>query len=268
MRKKALLGGLLILTATLFTQQSCRKNEVDKDTQSSIDYSVAESGYSGVLPVINQIGIDEDGVNRTGSSCATITVAAGDTANFPNQPVTLRIDYGTGCSDFDGRIRSGILLATFNDKFSETGASVVVELMDYRVNGIQYKGTMTLRNNGNDSYSSAVADGECLASDWKILYDGESSVSWINGLSTPDDPSDDVFEYTNDSEITNREGKKSVIETISPLIKRNDCKYIQRGILNVTPEGLATRSFDFGNTGCDNLAQITINGNTFQFELK
>lgn len=266
--KKAFIKGALAITAMMFIIVSCKKKEVDKDTQSSVDFSLAESGYSGVLPAVNQIGIDEEGVNKA-NTCATVTIESGDTATFPANPVTLRIDYGTsGCVDYDGRLKQGILFVTFHDVFTNQGAQVDITFDNFFVNAIRYEGSMTLIHNGNYSYTQTVTNGQCTASDWEILYDGTSTYDWVGGLGTPEDPTDDEFHYTNNSTCTNRRGENFTVTTDAPIVKRNSCKWIQSGVLNVAPDGKAVRTFDFGNNTCDEFATVTINGNTFEFEMQ
>lgn len=255
----------VLLTTTLIV--SCSKREVDKDTQSSVDFGVAEAGYSGVLPVVNQIGIDEDGLNKA-STCATITyLNPQDTVGNNNWPITIEVDFGTGCIDHDGKLKQGKIVAVFHDRFSNQGAQVDVSLSNFKVNGIEYRGSLTLKNNGNRNYSSTVADGQCIGDNWNIQYTGTSTLTWLAGHTTPSDPNDDMFEYTNNSNCVNREGRTFDVVTITPLLKTDACEYITQGVVEITPEGLATRSFDFGDGSCDDEATITVNGNTFVVNL-
>ena len=264
---------LITLSAALACSISftgCKKAEVDKDTQSSVDFSVAEMGYSGIFPAAQAIGINEDGVDKANHSCATITVLSGDTTMSPSgtNPIALLIDYGTGCEDIDGRVKTGQLTLTFHEKIASIGAVIDVTPVDYTVDGVSYSGVIQLQHTGPDTYTSTIANGECSADSWNIFYDGTSTFTQTEGAATPADPSDDVFSYTNDSQCTNREGNAFTVTTDEPLIKRNSCDWIESGVVNLTPEGLATRSFDFGDGSCDDQATVTINGNTFVFTLR
>ena len=46
------------------------------------------------------------------------------------------------------------------------------------------------------------------------------------------------------------------------------CRWFESGTLDVTPEGKATRTLDYGTTGCDANATVTILGYTFPIVLK
>lgn len=262
-----LIALTLVLSAGLTL--GCRKSEVDKDTQSSVDYSVAEAGYGGVLPVMNQIGIEEDGLNKSNSTCATITwLNPNDTVGINNWPITIELDYGTtGCLDYDGKFKQGKVIASFHDKFSNTGAMVDITLVDYYVNSTEYQGTLTLKNDGNNTYSSTVHDGKCVGSDWTIEYGGTSTITWLTGSGTPADATDDSFEYHNSSTCKNREGRSFTVLTTVPLLKTNNCEYIAKGVVEITPEELATRTIDYGDGSCDDEASVSVNGNTFVFKL-
>jgi hypothetical protein len=52
-----------------------------------------------------------------------------------------------------------------------------------------------------------------------------------------------------------------------PVEKRASCTWITKGRIDLTPEGLATRTVDYGDGTCDDKATLTINGNTFQFQM-
>ena len=71
-----------------------------------------------------------------------------------------------------------------------------------------------------------------------------------------------------DANGVNRNGKAYDIKITKPLIKRFGCSYIESGIVELTPEGLSTRTIDYGDGTCDNKAKLTINGNSFDFTLK
>jgi hypothetical protein len=82
------------------------------------------------------------------------------------------------------------------------------------------------------------------------------------------DEADDVISITGNSSGKNRLGRTFTTDITSGLIKRSDCKYITSGTLELTPEGLRTRTVDFGNGTCDDDATFTVNGQTISFKLK
>jgi hypothetical protein len=54
---------------------------------------------------------------------------------------------------------------------------------------------------------------------------------------------------------------------ISPLIYQNGCFYPVSGIIEIDTDGEGLKIIDYGNGECDNVATVTINGNTENIEL-
>jgi hypothetical protein len=45
------------------------------------------------------------------------------------------------------------------------------------------------------------------------------------------------------------------------------CYWFESGKVDVMPTGRLTRSLDYGSSGCDNKATVTIGGNTYNIAL-
>lgn len=250
---------------------SCEKKaEIDTETQTSVDNTIAESAFTQVFPTVNEVSINEEGVRSTNSSCASYTVI-GDTANFPaNGPVTIVINYDStaGCLDSDGRLKKGKLLAVFNDEWDKTGSTIEITLQDYYVNNINYSGMVIATNNGNNSYSTSVVNGKCIDPTWTIEYTSNSTVEQIAGADTPSDDLDNVFKFTGSASGVSRKGRKFTTNIVTPLTKRANCNWIESGVMEITPDSLAARSLNFGDGSCNNDAVITINGNNYDIKLE
>ena len=80
--KNNLLKNVFVLGMLSITLYSCQKKaEIDTETQTTVDNTVAESAFTQVFPTVNEVTLDEPGVRSMNNSCATYTVI-GDTANF------------------------------------------------------------------------------------------------------------------------------------------------------------------------------------------
>lgn len=264
----------VIISASIIACTKKEEAQVDIETQTSVDNSIAEQAFVEIVPVVNQIGINEPGINKTDTnavnfSCAKYVIT-GDTANFPaGGAVTITIDYGeSGCMDNDGRVRKGKVIAVFNNKWNVDGATANITLENYSVGNINYTGSMLLTRNSSTSLSYAVSNAKCTDGTFTISYECSKTIEKIQGASTDSIWIDDVYKFTGTSAGVNRNGKKFTTKIVEPLIKKNSCKWIDTGVIEVTPEGLATRSFNFGNGTCDDKATVTINGNTYNFVLK
>ncbi len=262
------------LAVSIYACTKKEEAEVDIETQTSVDNSIAEQAFVEVVPVVNQIGVNEPGVNKTDTnsvnfSCAKYTIT-GDTANFPSGgAVTITIDYGdAGCMDNDGRVRKGKVIAVFNNKWNVDGATANITLENYSVANISYSGSMLLTRNSATSLTYAVSNAKCTDGSFTISYECNKTIEKIQGASTDSIWIDDVYKFTGTSSGINRNGKRFTTKIVEPLIKKNACKWIDTGVIEVTPEGLATRTFNFGNGTCDDKATVTINGNTYNFVLR
>lgn len=265
--KRILLCSLLA-TSIAFTFNSCKKDPVDTDTTAATDNSICEGEFMRIMPTVNKISITEPGVHRYGSgssvanTCYTVTV---DTANA--FPVVMTIDYGTGCVDSaDGKTRMGQIICTISEPWQNVGAVATVTFNNFYVGNIHFEGTTTITRTSPTAFTQAVASGKCTTSNWTILYDCNRTFEWTAGASTGT-ILDDVVQITGNGNGTDRKGSTFTTNITRPIVKNMGCAWIQDGAFDITPNGKATRSVDFGNGTCDNKGTITINGNSFEFTM-
>ena len=158
MKKIYLYSVFLFMTAGVL-MVSCKKDKpepapapvpADTDSQSATDNSMAEAEFSQVVADVNNIGINEEGIQKQGSySCdtnnvghgtglglggcvtATVTPCWSDTATWPK---TVIWDFGTvGCLGWDGRFRKGTITVQFSAPWRNEGAVATVTLQNYYV---------------------------------------------------------------------------------------------------------------------------------------
>ncbi len=260
-----------ILTVIVFLV-SCKKTEIDNETQSVADNSLCEQEFVRIAPAINAIANGTEGVKKliatVNAVCPTTTVS-GDTtwANAANLPV-LTISYGSMCVDIDGRTRSGDLVCSFSKPYDSTGCVVSVSLNNYFSSGLKYEGTLTITRLSLNSFNVKVANGKCTGNGWSVAYSFDRTFTQIAGTSTPANEIDDVFSFSGDADGISRNEKNFHVKTLGDLQKSSDCKWISAGKSELTPTDLTTRVVDYGGGDCDNKAAFTVNGNTFEFALK
>lgn len=128
----------------------------------------------------------------------------------------------------------------------------------------------TVTNNGenaegNVNYDVSVVDGtvtdpEGISATWN----SERNREWIEGEATTYLAEglagilDDTYSLTGTASGINRNGVAFDMDIIDPLIFSIDCKWIKQGVLDITPEGVETRSLDYGDGECDNEATISV----------
>lgn len=264
--KKFWIG--IIVAATIVT--GCQKREVDNETQSATDNADAEMRYSSVPTIVNQIGLDEEGVEKDALGvCATVNITPSNSSD--GYPKTVEVDYGTGCSDMDGRTRSGILNLVFSRPWSEDDVTVSVSFDNFVEGGVEYFGALSLTKSINASsnkvFTITLTDGRLVHSNGDVVeYETTRSIEQTAGITTVD-TSDDIYVLTGSAKGVSKAGRAFTTSITEPLKREMSCAYIATGVFELTPDGLATRRVDFGDGTCDNMATVTINENEFEIEL-
>jgi len=111
-----------------------------------------------------------------------------------------------------------------------------------------------------------VFKGKCVNPSWSLQWEALRTYTQTAGVGD-ENPFNDVFSLTGHASGVNREGKSYTVNITQPIVKRTSCSWIESGRMDITPEGLNTRTVDFGNGNCDNQASLIIAGNTFTFTM-
>jgi hypothetical protein len=250
----------MLLLAFTFAFTACNKDDTDENTTTdenvltSEDLTAAEDLLLDLEDEVDEIIENQlTGDVEIRNECPVKTVSpAGNT--FPK---TITLDYGTGCTARNGRLKSGKVIITQNATPTQTGATRTITLENYYVDSAKVEGTTTLVNNGNASRSRQ--------SNVKITYPNGEVANWQGqhtyiqtaGANTPR-IFDDVFQITGSSSGTNREGKSYSASILEPLVKAVSCRWIKNGIRQVK-RGDNTTTIDYGfGDNCDNKAQVTL----------
>jgi hypothetical protein len=284
MKKVVYSLSLVLLSGAVFFSCKKDKKEVDNETQTVVDNALCEQEFMRMGPSVSERAVSTPGVKKgivkdlfsTFSTCANDTLT-GDTTNTngtfnsPNNLPTLTLDWGAGCTDIDGVFRSGKLTTTFSKQFNQVGAVITITPDNYKVGNVTYSGTIRITRLDVGEFSSfrtEVINGHCSSTTgWTIDYACDKTTKYTAGFltSTPDD---DVIEITGSSSGKNRESRTFTVAIKTALEKKASCKHISKGIVEITPDGLKTRTVDFGNGTCDNVGTFTVGGNTFTFTMQ
>jgi len=281
--KKVLYRSLFIavLSAALFN--SCKKADVDTETQSATDNTIAEAEFTAIMPATNSRAVQTNGIGKKETGAATgngpYVQFVSDTASGTLWPRRIAFDFdrdagngallANGTLDTDGKIRKGRLSMVYKYKWGFSGCSLVIDTMkNYSVNGVFYNAdSITMRINSN-TYSMGVYNGSCTDGVWHIKWSATRSYTF-SGTGNTD------VSVTGSASGTNRNGLSYTCNITSPIVKKASCEYISSGTIDLTPSGLATRTLDYSvdasgahNNACDNSASLTIKGNTFIFKLE
>jgi hypothetical protein len=286
MKKNTIISSILIVSSIIALNSCKKKTEVDNESQSVVDNAICEEQFMAIQPVVNDKGINEAGIKRTAAGLDTFAILGAITntavtnpgpndtldANadglYDNGPVTFQITYLPGFIANDGVMKTGSINITTAKRWSAFNNQVTIDLMNYKVNNIDFSGQLKITRSNSTTVTLEVLNGHCSNGSWNIDYRGTKTLTQKQGQNTPNTEADDVYEITGNSSGTNREGRTFETSIISPLVKKSSCKYITSGSLDLTPQGFKTRTVDFGSGACDDDATYTVNGQTVSFKLK
>ena len=275
------LGLALVAIVGSVIFSSCRKRdkeEVDKDTSSASDQSLASTTVNDMTSISDEAGKSyavssfrtENTDGLLNAPCASVTV---DTLSAVR---TITVNFGsTNCTCLDGRERRGSLIMSFTGRYRDSLTVITVTPQNYFVDDNQVTGSKTITNKGHNAAHHLVYD---ISANIQIIKaNGGGTISWqsnrqrewITGESTPS-WSDDIYSITGSASGTNASGNTFTSVITSPLIRNMAAgcrRHFTQGVLEHTPAGKATRYIDYGNGVCDNKATVTINGNTYAITL-
>jgi len=189
--------------------------------------------------------------------CAAVSVSGG------TFPVTLTVDFGSGCTSVDGISRSGSITYIFSGRLSTPGTTVSATFNNYVVNGYHLGGTYSIQNNSTTSFSlkTTVTDGTITyPTDSSYSFSGTKTATMVSGNIT--DPSTLVFNITGNYTVTNTNtGESLSAATTTALERKETCLHVDKGIVGFTyTKGnlSAKGTLDYGDGTCDDSALITI----------
>ncbi len=276
------IAASVISSSLLFT--SCKKDSSSKDAdvEAAESSALAEASFDDVTTISDQAALSgsvnmrvagdaaanrEDG--SLGSGCATVSI---DTVSSPHAIV---IDFGnTNCVCNDGRTRRGKINLSYTGRYKDAGTVIVISFTNYFVNDNQVTGTKKITNQGLNVAGNLVykleINGQIIKANngGTITWVSTRQREWTAGANTPLILSDDAYSITGNATGTIASGKSYTITIKSPLVRKMACHFFESGVVEVTPEGKPTRTLDYGNTGCDANATVSILGFTFPIILR
>ncbi len=281
MKSKNLLKPLMAVAVIglLFTACKKKNDAIDTDTSAAADNALAEGTYNDVHNIADQASTGSlasyDATyssNEKGllSACATVTPVIPDTTAGAH---TITVNFGTtNCLCSDGRYRRGIINISYSGRYRDSASTHTITFTNYFVNDNQVMGTKTVTNMGRNAAGHSVfninVNGTIIKANGggTITWTSQRQREWIQGEGTLS-WLDDVYLVTGSASGTNAHGTSFTAQITSALERKVICRQFVSGTFTLTPSGKATRTFDFGNGACDDIATVTINGNVYTITL-
>ncbi|WP_421869733.1 hypothetical protein [Marinoscillum sp.] len=282
--KKISVFTALIVALGLF---SCEPGDDALDSLIASEIDVAsEAGMSASFEEVDQIV--EDGIehcyNKPQNSdgrhgrfgnyrFGRLTDCTEITRDTVNQIIT--IDFGEGCEDIQGTVRSGIIKIAYNELRNVPGAYRIVSFEDFFVDSVGVEGTRTITNISEEA-DSLSRSFEVLLEGGKLSFPDESTItrdaehertSYIT-----EDRSEAYSAITGSAQGVLRSGTAYTVTILEEIIYKHGCRD-ERVVIPVSGikeirAGEDVVLINFGDGTCDNLVEITINGETTVREIE
>ncbi|MCC6283476.1 MAG: hypothetical protein IT262_22920 [Saprospiraceae bacterium] len=270
--KKQIFAPLLLVAAIILTTFNACKKDNTGTTDPAVETSIQALRSQQLIN--SSFGIALHGAEKASGlmnqsaeeRCSAVTIFPADATTFPK---TITVDFGTGCTDSDGKFKTGKVVVTV-DKIWEANTEVSILYDNYSEDGAQLSGRFTLKNQSNANAGIYTVTAEDIkAADtqgFTLDYDATQTFTQIGGHATWWDGNDDVYEITGSikSVLTNDEIVEWTI--LNPLTKANNCLWISEGTGTLNINGLEV-GVDYGSGTCDNKGTLTINGQTYEVTL-
>lgn len=262
---KAILG-IAVLTATT-ALNSCSKQKAD-DYEAAASSALADESYNDAQNIADEASTSGTVSYKTDEGNSLLAGCAVVTRDTVSNPRVTTIDFGSGCTGMDGRVRSGKIIVTYDGKYRDPGTTITITFDNFFVNGNQILGTKTIHNdgangNGNLSFSIHVEGSVIRANNaGTITWVSDRVREWIAGEPTPS-RDDDQYSVTGTGSGVASNGDEFSLTIVEPLIRNlaPQCRrHFVSGQVLLQRSGRPDKLVDFGNGACDDLATVTVNG--------
>jgi hypothetical protein len=148
----------------------------------------------------------------------------------------------------------------------------MVSYENFAIDTVQIAGTSLITiNKENESFRNCTSDltftikGEVV--DIVVTRSSNRTWTWMEGMETTEDQTDDVIyiEGVVNAATGTDTYKKEIVD---PLVRTGACRFIVKGIVEVTLNGTLVSSLNYGDGECDDVAAMTnADGETVEVDL-
>ncbi len=285
-------------------KETTKAQEPDTDQTAAKDNNLSESINNDIVAMGSQAAETQTlstfkTINGSVGNTDVLSLAPSATVTVVGKLIT--VDFGTGIIGADGRTRSGKLMydysasPTGSDRYRKPGFTMSISTNSYVVDGNQVNIiTKTVKNISplsiatETAYSGTNLTWSITANVSIIKANSGGTVSWTcnrtKELTNCSDPlcykgQFNAIDWTkakikiNGSATGTSKDGEGFSATATNLLRDHTCsgttgrRHFVSGQLAFTPSSKPTRTIDYGNGACDDLATLTVNGNTYNITL-
>jgi hypothetical protein len=289
MKTKHFFGLLVVGLAITFCMNACQKTADFSEPMARLaeEEAIAEAAFAEVTSEVETVsaimhqnnyqghhngpgagngqGGEAGGPEVSGERIITVEQVEGE-SDYPGFPklITIQfIDWQVG----SGRLMDGIIYIWTDGPVRLPNTTRIITFEDFYINGNLIEGVKTISNTDGVNFLITLEGGKITFEDGTfITREMERNREWIVGLETPFFIWDDEFEITGFCSGINRDGLEYSHIIVEPLLKKMSCRWIVSGTIEMQAgENLVI--LDYGDGECDNIATITVNGETTEITL-
>lgn len=286
MRTKLALGTLAFSLMFLWGMNSCQKETefTEPSARLAEEEAIVEAYYSEAMSEAEDAGNimqqnnyqnhhngpgsqsgPSGGPEVSGERIITVEQVEGE-SDYPGFPklITIEfIDWQVG----EGRIKDGIITIWTDGPMRAIGTTRIITFVDFYVDGNLIEGTKTITNLDGVNLNITLEGGKITFTDGTfITREMERNREWIVGMDTPFFIWDDEFLFTGFCSGVNRDGVAYSNTITEALHKKMSCRWFVAGTIEMLV-GENLTILDYGDGECDNLATITVDGETTEITL-
>lgn len=257
----------LILSAALLLFASCEREETELDqaeANRALNETEASTFFDELHTMTTEAVISSEGGRLQGSANTISTCAS---LIHEEGTRTLTLDFGAGCTDAAGNVRTGKIHISWSGGYFTQGSSIVTSLENYSINGVQVAGTMSLTNitsssTANPQFSVTLRGGSVV---WPDGTTAEREVDHVRTWIRATNPLLDEWHIEGTASGSNRNGQAYTSTISSTIVYTVPCasEGIQipvKGSLLIATPNHAPLTVDFGDGSCDNNFVVSANG--------
>ena len=274
--KTILLGLSMALTLLV----SCNNDEATpdfsaEDTESAGSDAVEDTYFEDADDMMTDALEEDDAANAGGkvSTDERFSCASRERAGT-KESGSLRIDFGSGCTDPRGNTRKGVIVVEHAGRWNEPGSVLNISYENYSVNGIGIEGnrkvTVLSVVDSTTTYDVVLTGG-------KITWpDGRVATREVNHKRERERHLNNLLNRLiiyGTAQGTFRNGRGYSIEILERLIYSHAC--LAQGVaipvsgIKFIKHGDRELTVDYGDGTCDNIVTLTNkNGRTVRYEVK
>lgn len=267
---------LMIAALVSFTFASCQKDSTtttDPLVSSSVDDDQVTSYYDDATSEIDDITMTDGSQQSAPASYAALTDATSSrtvsvvTNNDGSITKTVTYVNYTNPNAVNGHVKNGVIVINIVGGPLQNEFTRTATFQNFTLDGNKVEGTRTITKTAEYTYTYTLTNGKVTFSDG-TTYTREATQTrtWVDGMSTPYFIWDDIYSLEGTETGVNRSGETYTHTIVNALQIKMSCRWIVSGSVDITI-GNETGTVDYGDGSCDNIATLSRNGKTYQFQL-